>query len=99
MRRARTGRLLIVGATIPWLLSLACVVYTPVATRPPTLGEELLSLDQARRDGLLTQAEYEQRRAQTIAVWKQIGRTPVQASNGPSLPPPPETPVEPKGTK
>ncbi len=86
------GRILLVGATVPWVLSFACVVYTPVVTRPPTLGEELIALDQARRDGLLTQAEYEQRKAQTIAVWKQIGRTPVEAQVGPPLPPPEQLP-------
>lgn len=55
-------------ATLPWLASLACVVYTPIVVRPPTLGEELLTLDQARRDGLLTQAEYDKRRTETIEV-------------------------------
>lgn len=87
MRRP-SPRILAACATVPWLLSLACVIYTPVVSRPPTLGEELLSLDQARKDGLLTQAEYEKRRDETIAVWKRIGETPVEAKVGPAIPPP-----------
>jgi len=60
-------------ATLPWIASFACVVYRPIVTRPPTLGDELIQLDAARRDGLLTQEEYDTRRAETIAAWKRIG--------------------------
>lgn len=51
----------------------------PIVTRPPTLGEELLSLDAARKEGLLTGEEFALRRAQTIAAWKAIGTAPVEA--------------------
>ena len=65
-------------ACVPWLVSSACVTYRPVVTRPPTLGEELIQLDAARKDGLLTQEEYERRRAETIAAWKAIGEAPIE---------------------
>lgn len=52
--------------------------FQPVVTRPPTLGEELLSLDAARRDGLLTEEEFAARRAQTIEAWKAIGTATVE---------------------
>lgn len=52
--------------------------FGPIITRPPTLGEELLSLDAAHKEGLLTDAEFATRRAQTIAVWKAIGTAPVE---------------------
>ena len=73
---------LAVLAALPWIASLACVIYRPVVTRPPTLGEELIQLDAARRDGLLSQAEYDKRRAETIAAWKRIGETPIQQVGG-----------------
>lgn len=53
--------------------------FGPIVTRPPTLGEELLSLDAAHKEGLLTDEEFATRRAQTIAVWKAIGTAPVEA--------------------
>lgn len=52
--------------------------FKPIVTRPPTLGEELLSLDAARRGGLLTDEEFAARRAQTIQAWKAIGTAPVE---------------------
>ena len=52
--------------------------FGPIVTRPPTLGEDLLSLDAARRDGLLTEEEFAARRAQTIQAWKAIGTTTVE---------------------
>lgn len=55
----------------------ACVTYRPVVTRPATLGEELMSLESARKDGLLTDEEFSKRRAETIATWKAIGDTPI----------------------
>lgn len=88
MRRKVALYLLGVLALLPWVASPACVYYSPVVARPPTLGEELLSLDEARKDGLLSQEEYEQRRAQTIEIWKQIGHTNVDQQQGPDLPPP-----------
>jgi len=60
-------------AVVPWALSLACVNFRPVVTRPATLGEELISLEEARRSGLLTEDEFTARRAQTIEAWKKIG--------------------------
>ena len=60
------------------LVPCGCTVYRPVILRPPTLGEELIQLDAARRDGLLTDAEYETRRAQAIAAWKRIGEAPIE---------------------
>ena len=72
------------------LLACGCTVYRSVILRPPTLGEELIQLDAAHRDGLLTDAEYEKRRAQTIAAWKRIGEAPIEA-----VPAPPSTPSAP----
>jgi len=60
------------------VLPCACTGYRPIVTRPPTLGEELIQLDAARRDGLLTQAEHDRRRAATIAAWKRIGEAPIE---------------------
>ena len=60
------------------LVPCGCTVYRPVILRPPTLGEELIQLDAARRDGLLTDAEYETRRAEAIAAWKRIGEAPIE---------------------
>ena len=73
---------LAIAAAAAGILPCACTAYRPIVTRPPTLGEELIQLDAARRDGLLTEAEYEHRRAGTIAAWKRIGEVPVE------LPPP-----------
>ena len=87
-RASRRHAALAALAALPWVLSLACVIYRPIVSRPPTLGEELLSLDQARNDGLLTQAEYERRRDETIDAWKRIGETPVESKHGPAIPPP-----------
>jgi hypothetical protein len=70
---------------IPWICCAACVMYRPVVTRPPTLGDELISLDQAKKDGLITQEEFDKRRAETIAAWKAIGNAPII-----SVPPPSE---------
>lgn len=60
------------------LLACGCTVYRPVILRPPTLGEELIQLDAAHRDGLLTDAEYEKRRVETIAAWRRIGEVPIE---------------------
>ncbi|MFM8871764.1 MAG: hypothetical protein ACKOJI_00090 [Phycisphaerales bacterium] len=72
------------------LLPCGCTVYRPVILRPPTLGEELIQLDAARRDGLLTGAEYETRRAEAIAAWKRIGEAPIEPvpapANAPAAP-------------
>jgi hypothetical protein len=70
-------------AALPWITSFACVVYRPIVTRPPTLGDELIQLDAARRDGLLTQEEYDKRRAETIAAWKRIGDAPIVETKKP----------------
>ncbi len=67
-------------AVAPWALSLACVSYRPIVTRPPTLGSELISLDEARKAGLLTDSEFATRRDQTIAAWKHIGETPIKVN-------------------
>lgn len=68
MRSKRNHRVLAWCCTLPWALSFACISFqtTPRVVRPPTLGEELISLDQARKEGLLTQAEYDQRRAENV---------------------------------
>lgn len=55
------------------LVTCACTVYRPVVTRPPTLGEELIQLDAAHRDGLLSRAEHDRLREETIAAWTRIG--------------------------
>ena len=77
MRRCVTMAIMVILAAVAGVLPCACTAYRPIVTRPPTLGEELLSLEQARRDGLLTQAEFEKCRAGTIAAWKEIGNSPV----------------------
>ena len=74
------------AACVPWVASIACVTYRPVVTRPPTLGEELIQLDAARRDGLLTQEEYDRRRAETIAAWTAIGDAPIEPVPPPAGP-------------
>lgn len=66
------------AAALALLAPPACVQFSPVVTRPPTLGEELLSLDAARKDGLLTDEEYARRRAEAIATWKAIGTAAVE---------------------
>ena len=71
---------------IPWICCAACVMYRPVVTRPPTLGDELISLDQAKKDGLITQEEFDKRRAETIAAWKAIGNAPIISVPIPSDP-------------
>ena len=68
---------LAIAAAVAGVLPGACTAYRPIVTRPPTLGEELIQLDAARRDGLLTQEEYDMRRAETIAAWKRIGDAPI----------------------
>lgn len=70
------------------LLACGCTVYRPVILRPPTLGEELIQLDAARRDGLLTDAECDKRRAEAIAAWKRIGEAPIEAVPAPAITPP-----------
>ena len=71
---------------IPWICCAACVMYRPVVTRPPTLGDELISLDQAKKDGLITQEEFDKRRVETIAAWKAIGNAPIISVPIPSEP-------------
>jgi len=78
-KRVRPGAaILALAATVPWMLCSACMVYQPRVNRPPTLGEELIQLDQARKDGLLTDAEYDARRVQLIAAWKDIAVQPIE---------------------
>ena len=77
MRRCVTTAIMVIMAAVVGVLPCSCTAYRPIVTRPPTLGEELLSLEQARRDGLLTQAEFARCRAGTIAAWKEIGSSPV----------------------
>lgn len=81
---------LAIAAVAAGLLPCACTKYLPIVTRPPTLGEELIQLDAARREGLLTQEEHDRRRAETIAAWKRIGDAPVEppapAAAGPGAP-------------
>ena len=74
---ARKCQYLAAISLIPWICCAACVMYRPVVTRPPTLGDELISLDQAKKDGLITQDEFDKRRAETIAAWKAIGNAPI----------------------
>jgi hypothetical protein len=79
-----------IAALAAGLLPCACTKYCPIVTRPPTLGEELIQLDAARRDGLLTQEEHDRRRTETIAAWKRIGDAPIEppapAAGGPGTP-------------
>ena len=77
------------------ILAVAAAMVAPIAapagcaarseggavTRPPTLGEELLALDSARRDGLLTDAEFAQRRDATLRAWKAITVAPVEVDS------------------
>jgi hypothetical protein len=78
-RPGRIGHLVrLAFAAAMCLLPCACIVYRPVVTRPPTLGAELLELDAARRDGLLSQAEHDRLRTETIAAWKRVGDAPIE---------------------
>ena len=83
---ARKCQYLAAFSLIPWICCAACVMYRPVVTRPPTLGDELISLDQAKKDGLITQEEFDKRRAETIAAWKAIGNAPIISVPIPSEP-------------
>ena len=83
---ARKFRYLAAISLLPWICCAACVMYRPVVTRPPTLGDELISLDQAKKDGLITQEEFDKRRAETIAAWKAIGNAPIISVPIPSEP-------------
>ena len=74
---------LAIVAAVAGVLPGACTAYRPIVTRPPTLGEELIQLDAARRDGLLTQEEYDGRRSETIAAWKRIGDAPIVEAKKP----------------
>ena len=74
---------LAIVAAVAGVLSGACTAYRPIVTRPPTLGEELIQLDAARRDGLLTREEYDGRRSETIAAWKRIGDAPIVEAKKP----------------
>lgn len=89
--------------SLAWIGSTACVIYRPVVTRPPTLGDELISLDESRKNGLLTQQEYDKRRAETIALWKEIGKTPIVNSHEPPAAPAvraaPDAPIPPAATE
>lgn len=97
---ARIGRpwVLAALAALPWVGTTACVIYRPVVYRPATLGEELVALDQARKDGLLTDAEYAARRELLIAAWKEIGTTPIQEVDPNSDTPRDPTPAARSGT-
>ena len=88
MQRVYARRFQYVAAIslLPWICCAACVMYRPVVTRPPTLGDELISLDQAKKDGLITQEEFDKRRAETIAAWKAIGNAPIISVPIPSAP-------------
>lgn len=78
-QRARWGAaILMLAAAGPWAFCSACMIYQPRVSRPPTLGQELIELDRARKDGLLTDAEYSERRALIIAAWKDIGAQPIE---------------------
>jgi len=83
---ARRFHYLAAISLLPWICCAACVMYRPVVTRPPTLGDELISLDQAKKDGLITQEEFDKRRAETIAAWKAIGDAPIISVPNPSEP-------------
>jgi len=65
-------------------LACGCTVYRPAVTRPPTLGEELIQLDAAGRDGLVTQAEHDRFRAATIAARKRVGDAPIEPLAAPN---------------
>jgi hypothetical protein len=70
-----------IAAALLLLAPPSCISsdHGPRVTRPPTLGEELLSLDAARNEGLLTEEEFVARCAQTVAAWKAIGTAPVES--------------------
>ena len=59
------------GALTVVLLNAGCIAYRPIVTRPPTLGSELISLDEARSAGLLTDDEPKRKEFQItwIAYW------------------------------
>ena len=72
------------AATLLLAAPLGCATRAGVVTRPPTLGEELLALAAARRDGLLDDREFDLRRDETIRVWKAIGTAPAEVDGGES---------------
>ena len=49
--------LVAIGVLTVVVLNAGCIAYRPLVTRPPTLGSELISLDEARSTGLLTDDE------------------------------------------
>ncbi len=63
-----------------WTLSTACVVHIPSANRPAPIGKELIELDRAHKDGLVSDDEYARTRADMLRNFERIGQTPVEPS-------------------
>ena len=71
------------GALTVVLLNAGCIAYRPIVTRPPTLGSELISLDEARSAGLLTDDEHAHRRTPAKAYVENYVKTLASTGRGP----------------
>lgn len=64
------------------LAATACVVRNPVVTRPPPVGKELVELDRARAEGLLSAEEYAVFRARLLGGLAQLDAQPIDSRTG-----------------
>lgn len=78
-RHARSLRL-VVPAFAVWMLSFGCVTHIPASNRPAPIGKELMDLDRAHQDGLVSDDEYARIRADMLRNFERIGQTPVYPS-------------------
>ena len=71
---------LAVPALAVCMLSLGCVTHIPASNRPASIGKELIDLDRAHKDGLVSDDEYASMRAEALRNFERIGETPVHPS-------------------
>ncbi len=71
---------LAVPALAVCMLSFGCVTHIPASNRPATIGKELIDLDRAHKDGLVSDDEYASMRAEALRNFERIGETPVYPS-------------------
>ena len=64
------------------LAATACVVRNPVVTRPPPIGRELVELDRARAEGLLSDEEYGVFRARLLAGLARLDTQEIDSRTG-----------------
>lgn len=65
-----------------WLIAAGCVVRNPVVTRPPPVGRELVELDRARAEGLLSDEEYGVFRARLLAALARLDAEAIDSRTG-----------------